>query len=162
MSAPFDTLQLARGLEAAGFPLDQAGKMAEAIAKATIGADLATKTDLRELEQRLTIRFGGMLIIAVGLLLAGLGATTSIILNRLPAAAATPHASGALAGIVLAADSFDWDRYHDRQDACRELDQAQRTCAAGGLAACDKAVLDRLQRQCSAFLGAAPALMKVR
>jgi hypothetical protein len=37
MSAPFDTLQLARGLEAAGFPLDQASKMAEAVAQATIG-----------------------------------------------------------------------------------------------------------------------------
>ena len=51
MSAPFDTLQLARGLEAASFPLDQAGTMAEAIAKATIGADLATKAGLRELDQ---------------------------------------------------------------------------------------------------------------
>lgn len=45
---------------------------------------LATKTDLRDTEQRLTIRFGGMLVIAVGILLAGLGATASIILNRLP------------------------------------------------------------------------------
>jgi hypothetical protein len=35
MSAPFDTLQLARGFEAAGFPLDQASKMAEAVALAT-------------------------------------------------------------------------------------------------------------------------------
>jgi hypothetical protein len=67
MSAPFDTLQLARGFEAAGFPLDQASKMAEAVATATVSADLATKadvaalaattkTDLRDLEQRLTIR----------------------------------------------------------------------------------------------------------
>jgi hypothetical protein len=51
MTAAFDTLQLARGFEAAGFPLDQASKMAEAVAQATIGADLATKSDLRELEQ---------------------------------------------------------------------------------------------------------------
>jgi hypothetical protein len=49
MSAPFDTLQLARGFEAAGFPLDQASKMAEAVAQATIGADLATKADLAPL-----------------------------------------------------------------------------------------------------------------
>jgi hypothetical protein len=88
MSAPFDTLQLARGFEAAGFPLDQASKMAEAVAAATIGADLATKRDLRELEQRLTIRIGGMLIIAVVLLFTALGLATTIILNRLPAAAA--------------------------------------------------------------------------
>jgi hypothetical protein len=54
-----------------------------------------------------------------------------------------PHASARPAGIVLAADSFDWDRYHDR-DACRELDQAQRACG-DGLAACDQ-TLDRLQR----------------
>jgi hypothetical protein len=36
MSAPFDTLQLARGVEAAGFPLDQAGKMAEAVAQTVL------------------------------------------------------------------------------------------------------------------------------
>jgi hypothetical protein len=40
---------------------------------------------------------------------------------------------------------------HGRQDACRELDQAQRACATGGIAACDQASLDRLQRQCSAL-----------
>jgi hypothetical protein len=87
MSAPFDTLHLARGFEAAGFPLDQASKMAEAVAAATIGADLATKKDLHDLEQRLTIRVGVMLVIAVGLLLTGMGTATTVILNRLPAAA---------------------------------------------------------------------------
>jgi hypothetical protein len=56
------------------------------------------------------------------------------------------------AGIVLASDRpFDWDRYHERQDACRELDQAQRACVAGGLAACNQALVDQLRRQCSAF-----------
>jgi hypothetical protein len=50
-----------------------------------------------------------------------------------------------------AGEAFDWDRYHDRQDACRELSGAQRACATYGLTACDQAVLDRLQRQCSAF-----------
>jgi hypothetical protein len=49
MSAPFDTLQLARGFEAAGFPLDQASKMAEAVASATVSADLATKADIAPL-----------------------------------------------------------------------------------------------------------------
>jgi hypothetical protein len=52
---------------------------------------------------------------------------------------------------VLAAEGFDWDRYHDRQDACRELDSAQRACATYGLAACDQAAIEHLQRQCSAF-----------
>lgn len=96
-----------RGFEAAGFPLDQASKMAEAVAAATIGADLATKADLaalaaatkrdlHELEQRLTIRIGGMLIFAVGLLLAGLGTVTSIVLNRLPPAPAAPHSAAML------------------------------------------------------------------
>jgi hypothetical protein len=28
--------------------------------------------------------------------------------------------------------AFDWDRYHGRQDACRELDQAQRACVTYG------------------------------
>jgi hypothetical protein len=35
--------------------------------------------------------------------------------------------------------------------ACRELEQEQRTCAAGGLAACDQPLIERLQRQCAAF-----------
>ena len=55
-------------------------------------------------------------------------------------------ASGASAG-----QAFDWDRHHERQDACREFDAAQWACATGGLGACDQAALDRLQRQCSAF-----------
>jgi hypothetical protein len=136
MTAPFDTLQLARGFEAAGFPLDQAGKMAEAVAKATIGADLATKTDLRELEQRLTIRVGGMLIIAVGLLLAGLGATTSILLNRLPAPASTPVTPRT--SLVLAAEP-------QRPYSCRLLDDAERQCAFGQ---CDQRVIERLRKEC--------------
>jgi hypothetical protein len=41
---PFDTLKLARRLEASGFPTQQAGDMAEAIAEAL--SQLATKADL--------------------------------------------------------------------------------------------------------------------
>jgi hypothetical protein len=48
MSAPL-------GFEAAGFPV-AAGKLAEAVAQATAGADLATKRDLGEMELRLTNR----------------------------------------------------------------------------------------------------------
>jgi hypothetical protein len=144
MSAPFDTLQLARGFEAAGFPLDQAGKMAEAVAKATIGADLATKTDLRELEQRLTIRVGGMLIIAVVILLTGLGTATSILLNRLPTA--TPpalHTNSAPAGIVLAADTSGVPPREPY--SCRLFADEQRKCAFGS---CDPRPLERLKREC--------------
>jgi hypothetical protein len=43
--------------------------MAEAIAEAV--SQLATKADLRDLEQRLTIRLGGMMVVAVGIILTG-------------------------------------------------------------------------------------------
>ena len=64
MSAPFDTLKLARQFEAAGFEHKQAGDMAAAIADATVSADLATKTDLqtalRDVEHRLKIWTGSV------------------------------------------------------------------------------------------------------
>ncbi len=43
---PFDTLKMARKLEAAGFPGPQAAGMAETMAEAMSGAELATKSDL--------------------------------------------------------------------------------------------------------------------
>jgi hypothetical protein len=43
---PFDTLKMARKLEAAGFPSPQAAGAAEAMAEAMSGAELATKADL--------------------------------------------------------------------------------------------------------------------
>jgi hypothetical protein len=47
MSAvPFDTLKLARRLEAAGFPSKQAGDTAEALAEA-VGTEIATKADIQ-------------------------------------------------------------------------------------------------------------------
>ncbi len=77
---PFDTLKLARRLEAAGFPPRQAGDMAEAIAEAL--AQLATKADIAALRAELkadieilkrdmTIRLGSMMVVAVGVILAG-------------------------------------------------------------------------------------------
>ena len=81
---PFDTLRLARRLEAAGFAREQAGDMAEAIAEAI--AQLATKADLKAeiaglraelkadieiLKRDMTIRLGSMMIVAVGVILAG-------------------------------------------------------------------------------------------
>ncbi|HEY8871443.1 MAG TPA: hypothetical protein VIM52_00310 [Stellaceae bacterium] len=72
-AVPFDTLKLARQLrDKAGFTPEHAKAAAEALAEAVGGADLATKADLRDLEQRLTIRFGGMLIVEVGVILAAL------------------------------------------------------------------------------------------
>ncbi|HEV7996868.1 MAG TPA: hypothetical protein VGP52_11480 [Stellaceae bacterium] len=69
----FDTLKLARRLrEQAGFTPEHAEAASEALAEAIGGAELATKADLRELEQRLTIKFGSVLIVAVGILLAAL------------------------------------------------------------------------------------------
>ncbi|HUC11822.1 MAG TPA: hypothetical protein VL985_15550, partial [Stellaceae bacterium] len=43
MAVPFDTLRLARRLEAAGFAPQPAGDMAEAIAQLATKADLATE-----------------------------------------------------------------------------------------------------------------------
>jgi hypothetical protein len=77
MSAvPFDTLKLAERLEAGGFTPEQARTAASALAEAASGAELVTKTYLDDrltvLEQRLTIRLGGMLVIAVGVVLAAI------------------------------------------------------------------------------------------
>jgi hypothetical protein len=81
---PFDTLKLARRLEAAGFAPQQAGDMAEAIAEAV--AQLPTKADLQAeigglraelkaeleiLKRDMTIRLGSMMAVAVGVILAG-------------------------------------------------------------------------------------------
>lgn len=74
---PFDTLKLARQLrDKAGFTPEHAEAAAEAIADAVGATELVTKTDmttaLRDLEQRLTSRMGGMLVVAVGVILAAL------------------------------------------------------------------------------------------
>lgn len=73
----FDTLKLARRLrDKAGFTPEHAEEAAEALAEAIGGAELVTKTDLqialRDLEQRLIMKVGGMMIVAVGVILAAL------------------------------------------------------------------------------------------
>lgn len=95
-------MALARKLEAAGFPAAQAEALVDVIRDIQFAAlsdlatrqdirdvrtdldalKVATKADLRDLEQRLTIRVGGMLVVAVAVL-AGL----MTFLTRLPA----PH-----------------------------------------------------------------------
>ena len=71
-AVPFDTLKLADRLQSGGFSAEQSRAAASALADAMAGAELATKADLRDLEQRLTIRLGGMLVVAVGVLLAAI------------------------------------------------------------------------------------------
>jgi len=67
---PFDTLKLARTLrDKAHFTAEQAEGVADALADA-FQDRVATKDDLALLEQRLTIKIGGMLVVAVGVLTA--------------------------------------------------------------------------------------------
>ena len=63
----FDTLAYANKLKAVGFTTEQAEVQAESLAE-IIKSELATKRDLKELELTLTIRVGGMLTVAVGIL----------------------------------------------------------------------------------------------
>lgn len=65
-----DTHRFIRKLRVAGMPDAQAEAVADAFHEAPGEADLATKPDLRELDPRLTIKIGGMLVLAVGVLAA--------------------------------------------------------------------------------------------
>jgi hypothetical protein len=88
------------------------------------------------LVNRVTIKFAIMLIVAVIILLTALGTTTTILLNRLPAATAPAvpqHTSMVLAGEL------------QRPYSCRLLDDAERQCAFGQ---CDARLLERLRREC--------------
>lgn len=72
----FDTLMYAKKLREAGFSEKQAEIQAEAL-KEIVDNNLATKYDIEKLNNRidklelsLTVKFGGMLVIAVGILAA--------------------------------------------------------------------------------------------
>lgn len=100
-AVPFDTLRLARDLEAAGLSPPVAGGTAAALADALTGADLATRADLLAtrtelkseivqfeskmlagfaavdaklelLRRDMTIRLGGMIFVGVGVMLAAM------------------------------------------------------------------------------------------
>jgi hypothetical protein len=93
-AVPFDTLKMAQRLEAARFAAPQAAGAAEALAEAITGSDLATKSDLGAeiasvrtelkatrnellaaielLRRDMTIKLGGTIFVAVGLLLAAM------------------------------------------------------------------------------------------
>lgn len=76
----FDTHKFVKTLEAAGIPEQQAEAISAAVQDAQESAELATKTDLREikteireirgemreLELRLTLKLGSIVVIAIG------------------------------------------------------------------------------------------------
>jgi Protein of unknown function (DUF1640) len=83
MANTLDTLEIVKRLKDAGFNEAQAeavttifrdvreADFAQLATKADLEKlQLTTRTDLREMEQRLTIRFGSMIVVATGLLLA--------------------------------------------------------------------------------------------
>lgn len=67
MTLTFDTLAYANKLKAVGVPEKQAEVHAEAIAELIVD-HLATKQDLKELELRMVIKLGGMIIGSMTLL----------------------------------------------------------------------------------------------
>jgi len=64
----FDTLKFTETLEKAGVRREQATAIATAVRDAHETADLTTKSDLRELELRIVIKLGGLIILGVGAL----------------------------------------------------------------------------------------------
>jgi len=69
-AATFNTLDVTRRLKSSGFTEQQAGGIADMLAKDAM-VEVATKSDLRELEQRLTIRVGIMMAGLATIILAG-------------------------------------------------------------------------------------------
>ena len=73
----FDTHQFVRTLKASGMPEEQAEAIAEAFKVAQGEADIATKRDIEdvrrdiiELEQRLIIKLGALMAVAIGIVAA--------------------------------------------------------------------------------------------
>ena len=105
----------------------------------------------------------GAMVGAQAVALAAAALIFSIVQTRpAPAAPPGPHANAA--AIVLAAEAFDWDRYHDRQDACAKKDRIAAQCEVErnpvfnsfvrrGVPEgyCDELALRQAQRACSAF-----------
>lgn len=60
----FDTLDFSKRAQEAGFTKEQAEFQAREIASG-VEKSLATKQDLKDLELRMIIKFGGMLIVAM-------------------------------------------------------------------------------------------------
>ncbi len=73
-TASFDTLTYAKKLQEAGFTPQQAEAQAEAL-RAVVDQNLATKQDIadlrrdmKEMESRITIRLGALIVAGVGML----------------------------------------------------------------------------------------------
>jgi len=66
----FDTLKFVQTLEDAGVNRQQATAIAQAVRDSHDAAELATKSDLRELELRMVIKLGSLMVILMGLMLA--------------------------------------------------------------------------------------------
>jgi hypothetical protein len=49
---------------------------------------------------------------------------------------------------ALAGEPFNWDRYHDRRDACTEADRIAAACTRGY---CDELALRQAKRACSPY-----------
>ena len=86
MAVTFDTLKASRQLQQAGFDEAKANALVSTFA-GNIATSLATKADLadvrteiRSVEQRLTIRTGAMVAGGVAVLLTAMGIITAIIL----------------------------------------------------------------------------------
>ncbi len=72
-SITFDTHKFIRKLKEAGLPESQAEAIADAFKEAQGEAELATRRDIedlrrdmREMEQRMVIKLGGLIVLAVG------------------------------------------------------------------------------------------------
>ena len=92
MAMASDTLSISKDLRAAGFNEEQADAIATHIAATP--SNLVTKEDLAlevarldhkidQVESRLLLRLGGGLAVATGLVLAGVGTATAVLLNQL-------------------------------------------------------------------------------
>jgi len=68
----FDTLRFTKRLEASGVSREQAEAFSEAFKEASDIQleDLVTKSDLKGLESRMTIKLGGLMVVTVGVLAA--------------------------------------------------------------------------------------------
>jgi len=72
VSIVFDTLKFANTLKEAGVSPSHAEAQAKAMVAAVGEIDVATRHDLSELELRMMLKIGGMLVAAVGVLIAAM------------------------------------------------------------------------------------------
>lgn len=76
--ALFNTLKAALRLREAGFDERQSGAIVSTLAE-DFGQQLATASDLQQLEQRMTIRTGMMITAATGVILTAIGIATGVL-----------------------------------------------------------------------------------